>query len=316
MFIVDKPAGITSHDVVDKLRRIVGTRRVGHAGTLDPFATGVLLVCTGRTTRLIQFLSTLEKEYVARVRLGFATDTQDLTGKQITPLESSKDVSGAEVLKVLREFEGDQMQLPPMYSAKKVDGERLYRAAREGRDVERAPVRVRISSLTLLDLDGQQVVSSPDGTADFLVRVRCSSGTYVRTLAHDIGARLRVGGHLAMLRRTAIGHLSIDRAVGLEDLQGLKEAGKLRQAILTPSEMLAHLPMICLDPEMQRRIEDGLQVTLDSELAGSSDAESVRLCDASGQLVAVGRVAAVGEGSGGGRRCIKPKVVIGRAEEV
>src|SRR6185436_12444168 len=172
--IIDKPVGMTSHDVVDRVRRIIGTRRVGHVGTLDPFATGVLVVCLERATRLAQFLVHLDKEYEATVRLGFATDTQDRTGEQITPLAASNAVSKDDVDRVLSEFMGPQLQTPPMFSAKKVAGERLYKAAREGREVERKPVPVIVRSLELLGALSEQ----PDGTCDFKVRVTCSSGTY------------------------------------------------------------------------------------------------------------------------------------------
>src|SRR5690349_22640256 len=149
--IIDKPDGMTSHDVVARIRRVAGTRRVGHAGTLDPFATGVLVVCIGRATRLAQFLVGLDKEYIATVRLGYATDTQDLTGKQITPLRTSNKPSLEDLQEVLDQFTGKQMQTPPMYSAKKIDGQRLYKAARAGREVAREPVPIVVHSIELLD---------------------------------------------------------------------------------------------------------------------------------------------------------------------
>jgi tRNA pseudouridine55 synthase len=149
--VVNKPVDWTSHDVVAKLRRLLGTRRIGHAGTLDPFATGVLVVCVGSATRLVQFLSGLDKKYLATVRLGVATDTQDHTGKPITPVQSSKGLTVEEVQRVLNEFNGEQLQLPPMYSAKKVGGQRLHQAARAGREVERQPVRIRIHSIEWLN---------------------------------------------------------------------------------------------------------------------------------------------------------------------
>src|SRR5205807_4016498 len=213
--IIDKPAGLTSHDVVARVRRAVRTRRVGHAGTLDPFATGVLVVCTERATRLLQFLVGLDKEYLATVRLGFATDTQDLTGKQITALASSELLSVVQVQAVLKEFVGRQWQTPPMFSAKKVAGERVYVAARAGREVERQPVAITIHELDLLSFHE----INADGTRDFLIRVRSSSGTYVRTLAHDIGVRLGTGAHLSALRRTAVGHFAVEGALTLEEVE-------------------------------------------------------------------------------------------------
>ena len=152
--IIDKPEGITSHDVVARVRRATGTRRVGHAGTLDPFATGVLVCCIGRATRLVQFLVGLDKEYIATAKLGYATDTQDSTGKQITPLRTSNELSLEELSRVLDQFIGPQLQTPPMFSAKKIGGERLYRAARAGREVEREPVSIVVHSMRLIGDDG------------------------------------------------------------------------------------------------------------------------------------------------------------------
>src|SRR5262249_33331932 len=174
--IINKPEGWTSHDVVAKLRRILGTRRIGHTGTLDPFATGVLVVCIGVATRLVQFLVGLDKEYVATVRLGFATDTQGLTGRLVTELQSPREGSIAEVKRVLNQFVGEQLQLPPMFSAKKIDGERLYEAARQGREIERQAVPITIYEIELLQED--LLKENADGTRDFKIRVRCSSGTY------------------------------------------------------------------------------------------------------------------------------------------
>src|SRR5689334_17551458 len=210
--IIDKPAGLTSHDVVARVRRAARTRRVGHAGTLDPFATGVLVVCIERATRLLQYVVGLDKEYLATVRTGFATTTQDLTGEQITPLASSDLLSVEQVTAVLKEFIGEQWQTPPMFSAKKVAGERLYVAAREGREVERQPVAITVSEMEMIEMHQPNA----DGTRDFVMRVSCSSGTYVRTLANDIGARLGTGAHLSALRRTAVGRFRIEEALSLD----------------------------------------------------------------------------------------------------
>src|SRR4030095_4369789 len=147
--IIDKPEGFTSHDIVARVRRAAGTKRVGHAGTLDPFATGALVCCIGPATRLVQFLVGVDKEYIATVRLGYATDTQDITGKRITSLQSASNLSLDELQQTLHKFVGPQWQIPPMFSAKKVGGERLYRAAREGREVERNPVSIIVHSMNL-----------------------------------------------------------------------------------------------------------------------------------------------------------------------
>jgi tRNA pseudouridine55 synthase len=287
--IIDKPAGMTSHDVISRVRRAARTRRVGHAGTLDPFATGVLVVCLGRATRLMQFLVKLDKEYLATVRLGFATDTQDVTGKQITPFASSNELGLEDVRRVLDEFEGPQSQTPPMYSAKKIGGERLYRAARAGRVVEREPVAITVHSIDLVTEDGAAFGINDDGARDFRVRVRCSSGTYIRTLAHDIGARLGVGAHLAALRRTAVGHFTLSRAVTLDEVERGGGEGHLK-VLVSPSDVLAHLPKVVLDEERKRLVMNGRAISLLSEeAAGLKGAPpDVRLCDESGKLVAVG----------------------------
>jgi tRNA pseudouridine55 synthase len=299
--IIDKPEGLTSHDVVARVRRAVGTRRVGHAGTLDPFATGVLVVCTERATRLLQFLVGLDKEYLATVRTGFATDTQDHTGKQITALESSDSLSVERVQAVLKGFVGQQWQTPPMFSAKKVAGERLYRAAREGREVERQPVAITIGALDLLSLHETKT----DETRDFTVRVRCSSGTYVRTLAHDIGASLGTGAHLSALRRTAVGHFRIEDALTLEEVERRGGEGQLSAALIKPVAALAHLPMLQIGDADVQLVMNGRELPLVNDERGIEAVvpATMRICNKAGELVAVGEVDAR-------RRSIKPRMVL------
>ena len=287
--IIDKPEGLTSHDVVARVRRAAGMRRVGHAGTLDPFATGVLVCCIGTATRLVQFLVGLDKAYQATVRLGYATDSQDGTGKQITPLRSSMEVSLDDVWRILREFTGPQLQIPPMFSAKKVGGERLYRAAREGREVEREPISIVVHSIALIDEDVSGLATNEDGTAEFSINVRCSSGTYVRTLAHDIGERLGAGAHLVALRRTEVGHFRLKQALTLDELETM-ERDALADAIISPNDMLMHLPALAIDDEETRRVSNGRAITLSPEQAAAVEpaAHTVRLSDSKGTLVAVG----------------------------
>ncbi|MEN3331708.1 MAG: tRNA pseudouridine55 synthase [Blastocatellia bacterium] len=299
--IIDKPEGLTSHDVVARVRRAAKTRRVGHAGTLDPFATGVLVVCLERATRLLQFLVGLDKEYLATVRTGFATDTQDLTGKQITALESSDSLSVEQLKAVLKEFVGQQWQTPPMFSAKKVAGERLYRAAREGREVERQPVAITIGALDLLSLDETRM----DGTRDFTVRVRCTSGAYVRTLAHDIGARLGKGAHLSALRRTAVGHFPIADALTLEEVERRGGEGSLDAALIKPAAALVHLPMLQISDADLQLVAHGRELPLVNYegIVETIAPSAMRICDRAGELVAVGEVDIH-------RRSIKPRVVL------
>jgi tRNA pseudouridine55 synthase len=287
--IIDKPEGITSHDVVARVRRIMGTRRVGHAGTLDPFATGVLVVCIGPATRLVQFLVGLDKEYIATVRLGFATDTQDRTGKQITPLLTSNELSLEDLRTVLDEFTGPQLQTPPMFSAKKVGGERLYKAAREGREVTREPVNIVIHSAELIEDVLAGLTMNDGGTRDFQMRVRCSSGTYVRTLANDIGERLGVGAHLTELRRTAVGHFGIAESRTLNDLEAMSREDA-RALLISPADMLSHLRTVLLDEERIKKVSTGRAFELrEAEAVVMGEEElPLKLCDREGRLLAVG----------------------------
>jgi tRNA pseudouridine55 synthase len=287
--IIDKPEGITSHDVVARVRRATQIRRVGHAGTLDPFATGVLVCCIGPATRLVQFLVGLDKEYEATVRLGYATDTQDRTGTEITPLRSSSELSIDDLRRVLTEFTGGQLQTPPMFSAKKVGGERLYRAAREGRHVEREAVNITVYSIELLEDEALSMTDNEDGTRDFEVRLRCSSGTYVRTVAHDIGEKLGVGAHLVQLRRTEVGHFTLASALTLEQVEGMG-IDELNNALTSPSQMLSHLPVLVLNEEDVKRVINGRAVALSEQHSTGSEqrAHIIRLCDSEGVLVAVG----------------------------
>ncbi|MDD5251722.1 MAG: tRNA pseudouridine(55) synthase TruB [Patescibacteria group bacterium] len=220
--LIDKPAGITSHDVVYRVRRATGVKRVGHAGTLDPFATGLLIVGVGRsaTKRLGEFLGA-DKEYEATLRLGATSDTQDLTGV-ITPVmnpapvgagQSRSKATGSwpsreEILAALKKFSGEIEQIPPMYSAKKIAGKKLYELARAGQVVERQPAKITIHEIELKSFTPPEAV----------IRVRCSSGTYVRTLAHDLGQTLGCGAYLTALRRTAIGGQTVSHALPLAEL--------------------------------------------------------------------------------------------------
>ena len=206
--LVDKPAGITSHDVIDALRKVTGIRKIGHAGTLDPFATGLLVVGIGReATRLLSTMMAKDKEYEAQAMLGATSDTQDLKGEIV----ETPDVimpSPEQVHEALALFRGDIMQTPPMYSAKKIKGKKLYELARKGEEVERVPVAITIHELELLNF------SPPLMT----IRVKCGKGTYIRTLAHDIGQKLGTGAYLKTLRRTAIGTFKVNKATPLKEI--------------------------------------------------------------------------------------------------
>jgi tRNA pseudouridine55 synthase len=227
LLLVDKPRGVTSHDVVDVVRRRVGTRKVGHAGTLDPMATGLLLIGVGRATRLLRFLGALPKTYEGTMRLGVETTTLDADGDVVR--ETEVDVTEAQVRDAIRALVGESLQRPPAYSAVKVGGRKLYEAAREGERLEAEPRPIRVDAFDLVSFE------APDA----MFRVTCSAGTYVRVLAADVGAELSCGAHLVALRRITIGAYAVDDAVAPE---GATEPLPLDVAV-------GHLPRLDLDAD-------------------------------------------------------------------
>ncbi|HEX4901153.1 MAG TPA: tRNA pseudouridine(55) synthase TruB [Pyrinomonadaceae bacterium] len=288
VLIIDKPAGMTSHDVVARVRRIVGERRVGHTGTLDPFATGILVVLVGRATRLAQFLGGSVKEYEAVIRLGFSTDTGDVTGKRLTPVQEKPNPwTNEEIQDALASLRGEIEQVPPMYSAKKIAGRKLYELARRGEEVERKPVRVTIHSLELAGNVGKIFPQNVDGTTDIQIRVTCSAGTYVRTLAEDVGKRLGVGAHVVALRRTRAGNFDLKRAKTLEQLEESMRQGSLDDILVSPDLAIEFLPSVSLTSLEVQRTQQGLPLKLGSKQA-LREADWVRMRDAAGVLVAVG----------------------------
>jgi tRNA pseudouridine55 synthase len=302
VLVINKPAGMTSHDVVDQVRRILRVRRVGHTGTLDPFATGVLVVMVGRATRLAQFLSGVEKEYEAVIRLGYATDTGDRTGKRIPEAVDGRDdqrpvrllkghLVAQDIEHALVALRGEIDQVPPMYSAKKQAGRKLYELARRGEEVERKPVRVCIYELEAINLASKPTTEllkdNRDGTFDFEVRVVCSAGTYIRTLAEDFGKRLGMGAHLAELRRTRAGAFGIQEGTTLEQLKVHVAEEALGRIMHAPDDALASLPFVDLSAEDLRRVRNGMSVKFSNAIW--SDGEQVRLRDEDGRLVGVGK---------------------------
>lgn len=248
ILVIDKSAGWTSQDVAAKLRGVFHERRVGHGGTLDPMATGVLPVFIGRATRAAEFLESAEKEYVAGLRLGVVTDTQDTSG---TVLEAnSVCVTRAQLEAALRQFLGPIEQIPPMYSAIKINGQKLYELARRGQEVARRPRSITIHALELLEGEG----------ADWTIRVRCSKGTYVRTLCHDLGRALGCGGCMSSLRRTRAGSFTLAQAVTMQQVLDFA-AGQDPQQLLMPVDAVfaAHPPLI-VTLGQAAKLKNGAQV--------------------------------------------------------
>lgn len=252
IIIIDKPQGWTSNDVVSRLRRVFNTRRIGHGGTLDPMATGVLPVFVGRATRGVEFFEHAEKTYETTLRFGITTDTEDTTGKVLT--ERPVSLTKEDVLGILPQFRGEIMQIPPMYSALKVNGQKLYDLARKGREVERQPRPITIHELELLDFSGNEA----------RLRIRCSKGTYIRTLCKDIGEALGCGGCMAQLRRVRAGEYTLDGAVPLERLLAESDAGMDVEHYLIPIDtMFPSVPRLNLTPNQARAVRNGGSFTWD-----------------------------------------------------
>lgn len=244
--VIDKPQDWTSNDVVSRLRRVFNTRRIGHGGTLDPMATGVLPVFVGRATRGVEFFEHAEKVYETTIRLGLTTDTEDITGKVLTQTEVH--LTEDDLLSVLPGFRGDILQVPPMYSAIKVNGQKLYDLARKGREVERQPRSITIHELECLEFSGIEA----------RLRVRCSKGTYIRTLCKDIGEALGCGGCMAALRRVEAGEYTLEGAVPLKKLLEESDAGLDVEHYLRPVDsMFAGHPALILTEGQAKRVKNG-----------------------------------------------------------
>ena len=306
VLIIDKPAGMTSHDVVARVRKIVGERRVGHTGTLDPFATGVLVVLVGRATRLAQFLSGAEKEYEAVIRLGYRTDTGDITGAQVEESranpQSTQSLRKENIEAALASLRGEFEQTPPMYSAKKIAGRKLYELARRGEEVERKPVRVTVREFEAIAREGALLTPNDGGSHDLTVRVVCSAGTYIRTLAEDFGRHLGLGAHVAALRRTRAGDFNAADASSLERLSELAQAALIESALISPDAAISHLPAVSLSADDVSRALHGVDLPIEHAQASDwPDGQPVRMRDVNGKLIAVGIYQ---------RGVIHPKVVI------
>jgi tRNA pseudouridine55 synthase len=256
LLVIDKPGGITSHDVVDRLRRISGEKSIGHLGTLDPMATGVLPLLMGRFTRLAQFFSAAEKSYTGAIRFGFSTDTYDADGEPSCP-DRWPDVAATMTLECVRaaatRFRGEMQQMPPPFSAKKIAGKPAYKLAREGKPVELKTARVCVDSF--------EIVAMEDAEASFTMKI--SAGGYVRAVAHELGSELGCGAHLSRLRRTQAGAFTLDNAHTLEKLEIL--AGNieaLEAACVHPRLLLPEMPAVTVDDQVLGRLRNGAQANL------------------------------------------------------
>lgn len=278
VIVVNKPGGWTSHDVVARMRGIVGTRRVGHLGTLDPIATGVLPLMIGQVTRLAQFWGHAEKTYEAVIRFGFATSSYDRQGEVIGEV-TEPVISEDAVEQCLIEMRGLQSQTPPPVSAKKVKGIPAYEYARKNIPLELKPVQVNIFELTLLELSGN--------CGRF--RIHCSAGTYVRAIAHELGQRLACGAHVTELLRTQAGPFRLEQSFTLDQLQAMKDDGRLEEALVPNDKLLPHFPGIFVDEITVTHIRQGRDFTV-SAFRVQPGSEYVRAVGADGRLVAIGKI--------------------------
>lgn len=271
ILVVNKPRDWTSHDVVAKLRGIYQQRRIGHSGTLDPMATGVLVVFLGRATRAVELCENDEKEYIAGLRLGEITNTQDITGQVLERRDGT--VTREALTAALEGFLGPQQQIPPMYSAVKIGGRKLYELARKGQTVERKPRDIVIHELELLSLEG----------CEAKIRVKCSKGTYVRTLCHDIGLALGTGGCLSALTRTKAGRFTLADTVTLEEIQVAKEQGTHLKLLRTVDSLFADCPAVSLNDEDARKCRNGTDIMNEFPAEGM-----VRVYDRDGEFLMLG----------------------------
>ena len=248
ILVIDKPAGWTSQDVAAKLRGVFHERRVGHGGTLDPMATGVLPIFIGRATRAAEFAESAEKEYLAGLRLGTVTDTQDTSGNVLETRPVT--VTREEVQTALQRFLGPIEQIPPMYSAIKINGQKLYELARKGKEVERRP-----RSITIHELELQE-----GGGADYVLRVRCSKGTYVRTLCHDLGAALGCGGCMSSLRRTRAGSFTLQQALTMQQMLEFAAEHDPQQLLMPADALFAEVPPLIVTMGQAAKLKNGAQI--------------------------------------------------------
>ena len=278
---VYKEAGFTSHDVVAKLRGICKQKKIGHTGTLDPDAVGVLPVCFGSGTKLCDMLTDWDKEYIATLQLGVVTDTQDISGRVLSKADPKKmqEITEAQVTESVMSFLGEYDQIPPMYSALKVNGKKLYELARAGREVERKPRRVQIKEVEISEMTLPTI----------RFRVVCSKGTYIRTLCHDIGEKLGCGGVMAALQRSRVGIFGIEEALTLSQIERLQDEDKISSVIIPPDGVFDQCRAVVVRSDGRRLLENGNRIPgrMLAEHVSLQEAEEVRMYDEEGRFYGI-----------------------------
>lgn len=273
IIILDKPVGKTSHDMVYTMRKLTGIKKVGHTGTLDPMATGVLPVCIGNATKVADMLTLSDKCYIAELILGMTTDTQDADGEVLTECEVG--CTEDEIRSVINSFVGEIEQIPPMYSAIKQNGKKLYELARKGIEVERKSRKVTINSIDILEINGERVT----------IKVSCSKGTYIRTLCEDIGIKLHVGAYMNTLRRVKTGPFTIDESHTVKELNLLKDAGNIDSVLIPVDRMFMEYPEIILNPKQVKSITNGVQMTYNGK-----EEQSYRVYDENKKFLCISKI--------------------------
>jgi tRNA pseudouridine55 synthase len=275
-----KPPGMTSFDVIFSCRKLFGIKKIGHAGTLDPGAAGVLTICIGRATKVVPFLTETRKVYRAEMEFGTETTTLDAFGEVTNRVEDFM-LNEEEIRKVLDEFKGEIEQVPPMYSAIRHKGKRLYELARQGKKVERKPRKITIYDLKLIDFDGQKLI----------IDVECSKGTYIRTLCADIGKRLEIGAYMSFLVRTKVGEFSLDKAITLEELEFLVAKDRIDEVLEPLDKALEHLKAIKVKSEFDEPISNGVSIEWDNLATKLNDevevGEKFRVYNSAGDFIGV-----------------------------
>jgi tRNA pseudouridine55 synthase len=281
ILVVNKNEKMTSHDVVEKLRRALNFKKIGHAGTLDPGARGVLLACLGKATKIARFLTEYDKEYEAVIKLGVTTDTYDQEGK-ITGVTDDLKIGEAEIRKAAESFKGESWQTPPLYSAVKQSGKKLYQYARAGKQVERKKRKIFIKDIRVLEV-----------TLPYLkLELSCSKGTYVRSLAHDMGEMLGCGGHLFSLCRKRVGPFGLKDALDLEAIQEIESEGRIGEVLISVEEVLADVPSVVVKDAFAQRIKEGPDLLPDSVLSSKKEFdkdEVICIENSRREIIAIGR---------------------------
>jgi tRNA pseudouridine55 synthase len=282
VLLINKPAGMTSHDCVAKMRRIAKTKKVGHTGTLDPDVTGVLPVCLGRATKIVEYLTAASKTYEAEVTLGFSTTTEDASGEVVEKKKVDTIITKKDAEEALQALTGEIDQVPPMYSAVKIGGKKLYEYARAGQTIERPKRKITIHEMTILS-----DIETKGNTVSFRFKVQCSKGTYVRTLAVMIGEQLGYPAHMSHLIRTASGPFLIDQCHTFEEIEKMADESSLQDILIPISTALNHLPKLSINDTLAKKVKNGAVLEVPAGFEHDAAEDSIAVYDEQGTCLAI-----------------------------